>query len=93
MFKTRKEAAEEFIIGLIAIFIAAIISPFIVFWVSYLGGFIIKWLIGNILVEGLALFGFILPVEKIPLACATLGFIVSYFRPTAKVSTNTSTNK
>lgn len=88
MFKTKKEAIEEFIIGLIAIFIAAIISPFIVFWVCYLGGFIVKWLIGNILVQGLALFGFILPVEKIPLACATLGFIVSYFRPTAKVSTD-----
>lgn len=91
MFKTKKEAIEEFIIGLIAIFIAAIISPFIVFWVCYLGGFIVKWLIGNILVQGLALFGFIIPVEKIPLACATLGFIVSYFRPTAKA--NTSTDK
>lgn len=90
MFKTKKEAVEEFIIGLIAIFIASIISPFIIFWVSYLGGFIIKWLIGNILVQGLALFGFILPVEKIPLACATFGFVVSYFRPTAKVSTSTN---
>lgn len=89
MFKTRKEATEEFIIGLIAIFIAAIISPFIVFWTCYLSGLIVKWLIGNILVQGLALFGFILPVEKIPLACATLGFIVSYFRPTAKASIST----
>ena len=90
MFKTRKEATEEFIIELIAIFIAAIISPFIVFWTCYLGGLIVKLLIGNILIQGLALFGFILPVEKIPLACATLGFIVSYFRPTAKISTSTN---
>lgn len=88
MFKTKKEATEEFIIGLIAIFIAAIISPFIVFWVSYVGGLLVKWLIGNILVQGLALFGFTLPVEKIPLACATLGFIVSYFRPTAVSTSN-----
>lgn len=88
MIKTTKKEAttEELIIGLIAIFITAIISPFIVFWVCYLGGFIVKWLIGNVLVQGLALFGFILPVEKVPLACATLGFIASYFRPTA--STN-----
>ena len=88
MFKTKKEATEEFVIGLIAIFVAAIISPFIVFWVSYVGGLLVKWLIGNILVQGLALFGFVLPVEKIPLACATLGFIVSYFRPTAVSTSN-----
>lgn len=89
MFETTKELTEKFIVVLITTFVLALISPFIVFWVCYLGGFIVKWLIGNILVQGLALFGFILPVEKIPLACATLGFIVSYFRPTAKASTST----
>ena len=84
MFKTTKETTQKIIIVLIAIFIAAIISPFIVFWVCYLGGFIVKWLIGNVLVQGFALFGLILPVEKIPLACGTLGFVASYFKTNSK---------
>ena len=91
MFETTKELTEKFIVALITTFIIALISPFIIFWVSYIGGYFVKWLIGNILIQGLVLFGITLPLEKIPLACGTLGFIASYFKQT--VSTNASTKK
>jgi hypothetical protein len=89
MFETTKELIEKFIAALITAFIMVLISPFIIFWVSYIGGYFVKWLIGNILIQGLALFGIALPLEKIPLACGTIGFIASYFKQT--VSANAST--
>lgn len=90
MFETTKELTE-FIAVVITAFIMALISPFIIFWVSYIGGYFVKWFIGNILIQGLALFGITLPLEKIPLACGTLGFIASYFKQT--VNTKASTKK
>lgn len=64
------------------------ILPWIAFWLAYFGGWIAKILIGKQLVNGFALIGITLPIEKIPLLAGTLGWIGGFFK-----TVNTNLNK
>lgn len=79
---------SEAVAFLITAIIISIISPFLVFWISYIIGYFVKWTIGNILIQGLMLFNINIPIEKIPLACGVLGFISSYFNTTIQNKSN-----
>lgn len=57
-----------------------IISPWIIFWIAYFGGWIASGLIGEQLVAGFALFGLDIPINKIPLIAGCLGWIGGYFK-------------
>ena len=65
---------------IILIIITIFICPFISFWIAYFGGWIAKILIGKQLVNGFALIGIILPLDKIPLLAGTLGWIGGFFK-------------
>ena len=72
------------ILGVIALIF---ILPWIAFWLAYFGGWIAKILIGKQLVNGFALIGITLPIDKIPLLAGTLGWIGGFFK-----AINTNTN-
>lgn len=73
--------------GVTLIIFIVFIAPWISFWLAYFGGWIAKLLIGNYLVEGFALVGITLPIDKIPLLAGTLGWIGGFFKAT-KLNTN-----
>ena len=69
------------IVGFVALIIVLlIVSPWISFWLAYLGGWFAKILIGEHLVKGFAMIGIAIPTEKIPLIAGTLGWIGGYFK-------------
>ena len=72
---------------LILTIIIALVSPWIWFWVCYFSGWLAKILIGDKLIEGFALLGITLPLEKIPLLAGILGWIGSFFK-SSSVSNN-----
>lgn len=65
-------------IGLIILIL--FVQPWLSFWLFYLGGWIASKVIGVKLVEGLTIFGIMIPISKIPLLSGTLGWIGSFFR-------------
>lgn len=72
------------IIGMIILMIFVI--PWLSFWLCYLGGMIAKIVIGKYLVEGFALLGLTIPLEKIPLIAGVFGWIASFFISNSKSS-------
>ena len=69
------------VVGFIALIIVLlIVSPWIAFWLAYLGGWFAKILIGEHLVKGFAMIGIAISTEKIPLIAGTLGWIGGYFK-------------
>lgn len=72
---------------LAAIVVALFIAPWISFWLAYFGGWIAKLVIGTKLVEGFSLFGFMMPLAKIPLLAGTLGWIGSFFKNASNLVT------
>lgn len=65
---------------IVALIIYVIIAPFLVFWLSYVGGIIAQFVIGKVLVNGLALIGINIGINQIPLLAGTLGWIASFFK-------------
>lgn len=63
----------------ITILLLIFIVPFLSFWLCYFVGWISKIFIGKYLVEGFALVGIDLPLNKIPLLAGCLGWIASFF--------------
>jgi hypothetical protein len=68
--------------------LVVLISPWIHFWLAYFCGWIAKLLIGKYIVEGFALFGIMLPLDKIPLLAGALGWVGSFFKTTVSKSNN-----
>jgi len=66
--------------ALTALVILIFIAPWLFFWVAYFGGWIAKITIGEQLTAGLALLNIDLPLDKIPLLAATLGWIGGFFK-------------
>lgn len=64
---------------IITILLLIFIVPFLSFWLCYFVGWISKIFIGKYLVEGFALIGINLPLNKIPLLAGCLGWIASFF--------------
>lgn len=71
--------ASSIVTLIITIFLLIFIVPLLVFWISYFVGWISKIFIGKYLVEGFALVGINLPLNKIPLLAGCLGWIASFF--------------
>lgn len=66
--------------SILIIILSLFIFPWISFWFCYLGGWIAAKVIGVKLVEGLAIFGIMIPISKIPLLAGTLGWIGGFFK-------------
>ena len=62
-----------------AFIIVILLLPFLSFWVAYFLGWLASFLIGNHLVNGLALIGIKITTNQIPLLAGTLGWIASFF--------------
>ncbi len=68
------------ILGLIFLVILIFfISPFLHFIGGWISGWIIKVTIGQSIINGLALIGFNLPLDKFPLFFGTLAVIACFF--------------
>ena len=68
--------------------LVVLISPWICFWLAYFCGWITKLLIGKYIVEGFALFGITLPLDKIPLLAGVLGWVGNFFETTVLKKSN-----
>lgn len=68
--------------GVITIIIGLILSPVITFWCGYFGGWILQCFVGERVVAGLNLMFDTtrFTLEVIPLTCAMLAVIGSYFK-------------
>lgn len=73
------------ILGMI---ITIFIAPWFIFWIAYFGGWIAKITIGKQLIAGLAMLNIDLPLNKIPLLAATLGWIGGFFKTINTVHNN-----
>ena len=81
---------EDFlkILGVVtAVVLFIFIAPWLFFWIAYFGGWIAKITIGEYLVAGLGYLGLTVPLDKIPLLAATLGWFGGFFK---SVTTATS---
>lgn len=68
------------IFGLIfLVIIAFFVTPFITFIGGWISGWLIKITIGQSVVNGLALLGLTIPLEKFPLFFGTLATIACFF--------------
>ena len=85
-----KENILTIILAILGAIAFIFILPWIAFWLAYFGGWIAKILIGKELVNGFALVGITLPIEKIPLLAGTLGWIGGFFK---SINTNYKYNK
>jgi len=85
-----KKDISTIILVILGIIAFIFILPWIAFWLAYFGGWITKILIGKQLVNGFALIGITLPIEKIPLLAGTLGWIGGFFKA---INTNYKYNK
>lgn len=69
------------ILGYIALFIAVFfLTPFLWFFGGWISGWLIKITIGQMIISGLALINFNLPLDKFPLFFGTLAVIASFFK-------------
>lgn len=77
-----KKLDTDFIETIIATIIATILFPVITFGLAYLGGMLLNWIVGARLIEGINLMFNTTRFtrELIPLTCATLAVIGSYFK-------------
>lgn len=67
-------------IGIIVLAIVSIfVTPQLFFWLAYFGGWISKLMIGRYIVEGFALLGLTVPIDKIPLIAGVFGWIGGFF--------------
>lgn len=87
MDRFEKTAIISIISGVIVLLI---FSPVITFGCAYFGGMILDWIVGKQLVDGLNL---MFNTERftrdlIPLTCATLATIGSYFKSSHTTTTN-----
>lgn len=73
---------------IIAVAIYLIIAPFLIFWLSYVGGIIAQFVIGKVLINGLALIGINIGINQIPLLAGTLGWIASFFKGIGRISSS-----
>ena len=73
---------------IIIVIICLIIEPFLIFWLSYVGGIIAQFVIGKALLNGLALIGINIGINQIPLLAGTLGWIGSFFKGIGKISSS-----
>ena len=80
----KKEIVSQLIVPLAFI----IISPVLIFAAGYFGGMVLNWFVGAKLVNGLNLMFSTTRFTRdmIPLACATLATIGSYFKSTGSSS-------
>lgn len=65
--------------AIIMIILILFIMPWLSFWLCYFIGWISKLVIGKHLIEGFALIGLTIPIDKIPLLAGCIGWIASFF--------------
>ncbi|MGM1044745.1 MAG: hypothetical protein ACQEXX_01225 [Bacillota bacterium] len=84
------EGIGIFVSAIILVAIALFLQPVIYVGFGYLGGLVVKWIFGGMIVEGMnGVFGTDrFTPGMIPVVAATLAFIGSYFK-----SSNTNNNK
>ncbi len=71
------------VLGYIAYVVGLFVfAPIVVFWCGYFGGLILKWLVGDFLTNGLNLLFDTTRFSSnvIPLVCASLATVGSYFK-------------
>lgn len=82
----KKFTFSAFLILILMLIGLLFVLPWISFWLAYLGGWIAAKVIGAKIVEGLAIFGIMIPVSKIPLLAGTLGWIGTFFKNISTIS-------
>lgn len=75
-----KNNERENTIILISLIIILIFGSFIEFWSGYLVGWFAKIFIGKYIVEGFALIGITMPIDKIPLFTGVLTWFGNFFK-------------
>lgn len=81
----------EIIVTILVMIGVFFIMPFISFGLGWLSGWIIQITIGSSIVNGLALIGVNLPLDRLPLFFGTLAIIANFFKTTLKTTFNTNT--
>ena len=56
------------------------LQPFIIFWLGYLAGLIVKITIGMKILETFSAFGILFPLNKIPVLTGTIAWFASFFK-------------
>lgn len=83
-----KEDILKVIGGVALIILSIFIAPWLLFWISYFGGWVAKLLIGKYLVEGFTYFNINIPIDKIPLIAGCIGWIGGFFKTSIKYNRN-----
>ena len=65
---------------ILGIILSILISPILSFWICYFGGWVASKIIGFKIVNGLAIFGILIPICKIPLLTGVLGFASAFLK-------------
>jgi hypothetical protein len=78
-FEDDTSTKSKIIGAIIAIIIMFILEPFLIFWISYFGGWLAKLMIGSHLIKGLNLLHIAIELNQIPLLAGTLGWIGAFF--------------
>lgn len=82
----KKFTFSTFLILILMLIGLLFVLPWISFWIAYFGGWIAAKVIGTKIIEGLAIFGIMIPVSKIPLLAGTLGWIGTFFKNISTIS-------
>ncbi len=78
-YKEETSTSAALVIAIVIGIIFLFIGPVINFCIGYAIGWISTLLIGNQLVEGFALIGIAIPIEKIPLIGGIIGWVATFF--------------
>ena len=71
---------QSFWFILLLIFIITFLSPFFCFCLGWMIGLLIRFIFGEVFIQGLSLFNLNITYDQIPLFCGVLGVIGSFFR-------------
>ena len=71
----KKDNFGAWVITMILMFI---FSPFICYWLGYLSGILVVWLVGDNIVAGLSYLGLNVTVHQIPVITGTLSVLGGY---------------
>lgn len=75
---------KNYYVEIISTIIAMFIAPILIFLVGIVSGFILKWIVGGFVVDGLNLvFNTTrFSADKLPIVCGALAVIGSFFKTT-----------
>lgn len=75
---------KNYYVEIISTIIAMFIAPILIFLVGVVSGFILKWIVGGFVVDGLNLIFNTtrFSADKLPIVCGALAVIGSFFKTT-----------